>query len=946
MAIKSLKPDMVVANGDHPQRLKKGGKINGLKGYLDGGAIDQDPLTNPNGNQNTPVAPATPAITNPTYNSEAYRAALEKFKKESASKKIPMKDGFIQLPKGDLRTQVPLLTNSLKQRQDYLYNYMKTNNKSSLTAKEADAQLKAGNLGGYDTYISDANDYGDYRNLTVVPKQDLNQVVDIGVTSQSAGQGGGYTMDPSVPFDSTHVQKMFPKNTYTPKKKNGGGIKGYIEGGAIDDQSALDRPQARKYGKNTAGNLAHDTALGIADLSLNQFGLENAIQDKDYNTKTGGKFNAASRGIGTIGRSVTGGVLNYFIPGAGTAINTGLGIGSNVTGQDEGISAKDRATQDKVSGGFDTASNVVSMVGGEGGIKSMLGNKKSKISAPADSSQYVDENGIDTRTGEIAQTQQVQQNGTPSVQQVTSGDQLTGQALTDWKSALTGEAKAQILSNYNSGMYAMKKGGQISAAKAKEILHDGTVHGHPLTDKQRKFMGAMSNKKADGGKIVGPGTGKSDSITANMEDQGFIVPAVNAKKAEELREKYLGDSKKKIASLNKGGVPVKVSNGEHYFTKDEKELLLAKGVDLDALAPNADVSAEGKQDGGTLYGVYKDGKYYPTKEEIIRAYNSATALNKAIQKDPNKFSVKEKQDAAKKLSETYKQYSAIPKEQTATEKMQAQVEAKRKELGTTKTPEKTDKKPAVTPSTKGGISNVGKIKDVPAEKANMETLPMLSSVVSNPVQPEITAQVQEVPINTATSTGNKPGEGILSGIDIGKGLAVGQVGLGLSSLLKDGKRPVDQIDPEFAATVAEAQKDAQTGISPLEREIAYRNIDRNRAADEQTIINLSNGSAGTALANIRAASIAANDAKNNLSAMSEQLRLQKKRYADSKVSEKAAMSKQLFNEKLGAFEQNQEAGAMLLGSGIRNLIGSSMLNTEQQAAKERENKYNPTFTIS
>jgi hypothetical protein len=32
-------------------------------------------------------------------------------------------------------------------------------------------------------------------------------------------------------------------------------------------------------------------------------------------------------------------------------------------------------------------------------------------------------------------------------------------------------------------------------AKAREILHDGTVHGHPLTAKQRGFFGAIAGKK-------------------------------------------------------------------------------------------------------------------------------------------------------------------------------------------------------------------------------------------------------------------------------------------------------------------------------------------------------------------------------------------------------------------------------------------------------------------
>lgn len=35
-----------------------------------------------------------------------------------------------------------------------------------------------------------------------------------------------------------------------------------------------------------------------------------------------------------------------------------------------------------------------------------------------------------------------------------------------------------------------------SREKAREILHDGTVHGHPLTKKQRGLMGAIASGKA------------------------------------------------------------------------------------------------------------------------------------------------------------------------------------------------------------------------------------------------------------------------------------------------------------------------------------------------------------------------------------------------------------------------------------------------------------------
>jgi hypothetical protein len=41
-----------------------------------------------------------------------------------------------------------------------------------------------------------------------------------------------------------------------------------------------------------------------------------------------------------------------------------------------------------------------------------------------------------------------------------------------------------------------KGGKKLTASKAKEILHDKSVHGHPLTDKQRKFFGTIAGGAA------------------------------------------------------------------------------------------------------------------------------------------------------------------------------------------------------------------------------------------------------------------------------------------------------------------------------------------------------------------------------------------------------------------------------------------------------------------
>jgi len=794
MAINTLRNNnMVVANNEFPKRLKKGGPVK----KADGGEVT-DPLLK---KTTPPKVVVTPAV---AYDPAVYESALA----ERKGKPFPVnpKTGLIDMPSGALRTQVPALTTAVKSTQDYLFDYMKKNKKEQLSSAEADALLLANNMGSYNDYISKAKNLKAYRDLTVVPAKALNTTTEFELDSKArygggTGVGNVYTMQESTPFDSTHYEYTFPKNTYKqpPQKKakggniDKGGIKGYIEGGNIQDETMVRGASARGYSKKPI-DYARDTNLAILDYTIGHVD-PNLIKDEDYKTKAGSKANQVSYGVNKIGGGIGQGIVDYYIPGLGTAIGAGRGA---IAQEDKGLDASQKAKQDKAAG-------VTGMLGSV--IGNMAGKKQNKgggATEEVDVTSNIDENGIDTTTGEIAVYD-------TAPTQVSDGNNLTGQALNDWKSALTGEAKAQVLSKYNTGGYGYAKGG----------------------------------------KIVGKGTGTSDSIPASLEDDGFVVPAVNAKLAEELRSKYLGDSKKKIASLKKGGVPVKVSNGEHYFTKAEKEILLAKGVDLNKLAPNADSKAELAKGGKVKapYGYDADGKPLTMAE--------SKALN-----------------AEMKILD--KKQVALNKTATAPE--------------------------------------------------------------------EVTTQITEVaPISTTEAPAKR---NPFQQMDIGKGVSLAQTGLGLSQLFQDGERPVDQMDAGVAKSVDEANKEAQFGISPLERRIANVGIDRNRNADVQTIINLSGGSAGTALANIRAASIASNEAKNNLSLMSEKLRLQKKMYADSKVSEKADRSKQLFNEKLNAFNVDQEAGAQLLGAGLRNVIGASRLDKELEAQKKREAMYNPTINIA
>lgn len=82
---------------------------------------------------------------------------------------------------------------------------------------------------------------------------------------------------------------------------------------------------------------------------------------------------------------------------------------------------------------------------------------------------------------------------------------------------------------------------KLTKSKAREILHDKEVHGHPLTEQQRKFFGAIAGgapmKLVDGGKVTctcGHSWNKSDSSkkdayvchicgkTNNMKDGGWL----------------------------------------------------------------------------------------------------------------------------------------------------------------------------------------------------------------------------------------------------------------------------------------------------------------------------------------------------------------------------------------------------------------------------------------
>lgn len=150
-------------------------------------------------------------------------------------------------------------------------------------------------------------------------------------------------------------------------------------------------------------------------------------------------------------------------------------------------------------------------------------------------------------------------------------------------------------------------------------------------DSQLNFIHGMDNLKgiqkvASGGEIQGPGGPKDDVIPGKLPKGSFVVPAENADYAAAIRAAVLGDAPSKSASLkNGGGVPVRVSDGEHLFMPDEVRKIKKAGIDLNLLAPNSDRPTSSLADGGKV-------KTAPdttgTKTVVVQTVDSAAQKKK------------------------------------------------------------------------------------------------------------------------------------------------------------------------------------------------------------------------------------------------------------------------------------------------------------------------------
>jgi len=538
------------------------------------------------------------------------------------------------------------------------------------------------------------------------------------------------------------------------------------------------------------------------------------------------------------------------------------------------------------------------------------------------------------------------------------------------KNAIVGSLLSPSKALVGRGQY---KGGYTDISGRGYTKHLEDVAKKEMAEEQ--FSASMGSRNermnaAEGGTIKGKGGPKSDSILSRIGSNGipsgsFVTPAENNDMAKAIRAKILGENPNKVAQFKKGGEAesdVAVSNGEHLFTPKEKKKitnLLGEEI-LEELAPEAEENDEkncgGKvklKKGGEVPEGTKLGKYYYKKGNWIDSGG-----NKLTKEFGQKYT-----DAY------FKQTGGVGKEERD---YKADIEAanlknKPDSAIPTVTATQLESVQSTKPSILGGKKSAPKVGSgkrtgvefVPKMTEDTGDYPMVpGTITGEPVTEAIDPRFkQKAPLSDAgasllvdsakkasdeyvPSKENKKSSilsGLGSALEYGAPLAQGL--MGADYLKKAGKRPVDVMDADFAASVEKAKQNAAFGYTPEEKfAIDQQNQNLTNAA-RFTARNLSGGSAAVAQSNERAA---INDAyARGLDSVikGKQLQMDKQSYADQMIQAKQNKSRQLFQDTLGAWNQNQQAGASLLASGLQGMIGAKRyqetLNTMQEEEAAR-----------
>lgn len=493
--------------------------------------------------------------------------------------------------------------------------------------------------------------------------------------------------------------------------------------------------------------------------------------------------------------------------------------------------------------------------------------------------------------------------------------------------------------------------------KTKEELDAIAASNAPKKKKWYQF--------ADGGVVSGKGGPKSDSINAKVEAGSFIVPAENAPIAKELAAKVLKKAPMRKANLNQGGeTPVKLSDGEYMFTPEEKAELIAKGVNLKALAPNAEETAALKCGGRVpkyAKGTNEKG-VPPAKKEA--AYMSKDIKNQDIRKrqelltkkqmleanlakNPNDyFSKAALQDANTRIAR-YNQMYGEPIEQLVSD---AELEELTSKLPNAKPSASAVKaKSAIARSVNLEPNYLGVKDDISIEPpSNVNSQGEV--IIPEATLPEFTSATMKSSVGNANATNpsDAPVPAAKSKVDlqgladnaIGYGLPIVQGAIGFNKLKELGKRPKDKLDQDYlnaiattSGDVATARQQAKFGFTGEEKAALAQENAALTNAGRFAARNLAGGSGANMLGAERSVINDAFGRKLSSRISDNALKMQKQEQAmarqqdlNNMVAHKAELNRRLYEDNLNAWSTDSVAAGNLINAGLSSALETTRYN--------------------
>ena len=409
--------------------------------------------------------------------------------------------------------------------------------------------------------------------------------------------------------------------------------------------------------------------------------------------------------------------------------------------------------------------------------------------------------------------------------------------------------------------------GYIDSRDAEKAKSDANLNYNNMS-KLMRINSPKGIQLAEGGYVNGGGTGKSDSIQANVKPESFVIPVDTPYPTEaKMLMKALGTNKE--ANLNSGTQPVKLSKGELLIDarqrQDAEKLLTGLGIQggLSAMAPNAKLGNK-KADGGF-------------------AFEDSTAY------DPEEYNQWRKSKGS--------DYFKGKKESDVLSDYQMSLESNNPITGETKS--STPLQDSLGEQLMAGLN-----PDKNAKPLNISTNNASMTTPSTGTKSNKTNN---------TSGDNNPSLGTIA--------ALSQGVLGAANLASMKAEPNREISPELKSRYVEAFQEAQYGMSNAQKQAISQDIEMNRRTSLDKLVK-SGGirSSGDALARAMAVGQQANRANLDLNVKDSQLKAQKQARVDSLGARLAGEEAAVYGAGEHKYERDQRASGALLQAGINNIV--------------------------